>query len=45
MTTKLSSRYPDLVRYLHIMILKVTDTLNPDDRIRYFVSGISLVTL
>jgi len=32
-TTKLSSGYPDLLRCLHIMNLKVTDTLIPDDPI------------
>jgi hypothetical protein len=35
MTTKLSSGYPDLVRYLHILNLRVTDTLNPDGRIHF----------
>jgi len=45
-TTKLYSGYPDLVRYLQIMNLWVTDILNPDDHIHlYFVIGVSLVTL
>jgi hypothetical protein len=40
-TTKLSSECSDLVRYLHIMNLTVTDTLNPDSGLprNFFLGG------